>query len=47
MSQVDDRKEREEAAMKKLAEAAAELAKLNNTRPLTKEEAEEISRRST
>jgi hypothetical protein len=43
MSQVD--KERE--AMKKLAEAAAELAKLNNTRPLTKEQAEELSRRAT
>ena len=46
MSQVDT-KEREAAAMKKLAEAAAELAELNNNRPLTEKEAEELTRRAT
>jgi hypothetical protein len=44
MSQVDDEKERE--ALRKIAEGASELAKLQN-RPLTKEEAEELTRRST
>ena len=43
MSQVDDEKE----AMKKLAEAAKKLAEINNKRPLTKEQAEELTRRST
>jgi hypothetical protein len=47
MPQVDDEKDRETAALKKLAEAAAELAKLNNKRPLTREEAEDLTRRST
>jgi hypothetical protein len=45
MSQVDDEKERE--AMKKLADAAKELAEINNKRPPTKEQAEENARRST
>jgi hypothetical protein len=45
MSQVDEAKERE--AMKKLAEAAAALAKFNNDRPLTKEQAEDLTKRST
>jgi hypothetical protein len=45
MSQVDEAKERE--AKKKLAEAAKELAEINNKRPLTKEQAEELTRRAT
>lgn len=43
---IDD-KEREKQAQEALEEAARTLAELNNKRPLTKEEAEEISRRST
>jgi hypothetical protein len=46
MSKVDDEKA-EQAATKKLAEAAAELAKLQNRKPLTKDQAEELTRRST
>jgi hypothetical protein len=46
MSKVDDEKA-EQAAAKKLAEAAAELARLNNRKPLTKKEAEDLSRRAT
>jgi hypothetical protein len=48
MSKVDDEKaeKAEEAAAKRLAEAAAELAKLQNRKPLTKEQAEELTRRS-
>jgi hypothetical protein len=46
MSKVDDEKA-EKAAAKKLAEAAAELAKLQNRKPLTKEQAEDLSRRAT
>ena len=43
MSQVDEERE----AKKKFEEAAAELAKLNSTRKLTKEQAEELTRRAT
>jgi hypothetical protein len=46
MSKVDDEKA-EKAATKKLAEAAAELAKIQNRKPLTKEQAEDLSRRAT
>jgi len=46
MSKVDDEKA-EKAAAKKLAKAAAELARLGNKKPLTKEEAEELTRRAT
>jgi hypothetical protein len=46
MSKVDDEKA-EQAATKKLAEAAAELAKLQNRKPLTEKEAEELTRRAT
>jgi hypothetical protein len=46
MSQVDYEKS-EKAAAKKLAEAAAELAELQNKKPLTKEQAEDLTRRST
>jgi hypothetical protein len=40
-------KEQEEQAKAALEEAARTLAELNNKRPLTKEEAEELSRRAT
>jgi hypothetical protein len=43
MSQVDEERE----ATKKLAEAAEKLAAINNTKPLTKEQAEELTRRAT
>jgi hypothetical protein len=46
MSKVDDGKA-EKAATKRLAKAAAELAKLQNRKPLTKEQAEELTLRST
>jgi hypothetical protein len=46
MSKVDDEKA-EQAATKKLAEAAAELARLGNKKPLTKKEAEDLTRRAT
>jgi hypothetical protein len=46
MSKVDDEKA-EKAAAKRLAKAAAELAKLQNRKPLPKETAEELTRRST
>lgn len=43
---VDD-KERERAAREALEEAARTLAEINNKRKLTKEQAEELTRRST
>jgi hypothetical protein len=43
---VDD-KQREKDALEALEEAARTLAEINNKRPLTKEEAEELSRRAT
>lgn len=43
---IDD-KEREKQAMEALEEAAKTLAELNNRKPLTKEQAEEMSRRAT
>jgi len=43
---VDDKK-REEEAKEALEKAARTLAKINNRRPLTKEEAEELSQRAT
>jgi hypothetical protein len=46
MSKVDDEKA-EQAATKKLAEAAEKLAAINNAKPMTKKQADEISRRST
>jgi hypothetical protein len=46
MSKVDDEKA-EKAATKKLAEAAAELAKIQNRKPLTKKQAEDLTRRTT
>jgi len=46
MSKVDDDRAAK-AAAKKLAEAAAELARLENKKPLTKEQAEDLTRRST
>lgn len=46
MVRVDDKK-REKDAMEELKEAARKLAEINNKRPLTKEQAEEITRRST
>jgi len=45
MPKVDDDKEQE--ALRKIAEGSEELAKLRNERPLTKEEAEELTRRAT
>jgi hypothetical protein len=47
MSQVDDAEKHEAEVLKKLSDAAKELAKLNNNRPLTKEESEELTRRAT
>lgn len=46
LQRIDD-KERERLAREALEEAAKTLAELNNKRPLTKEEAEELSRRAT
>jgi hypothetical protein len=46
MSKVDDEKA-EQAAAKRLAKAAEDLAKLQNRKPLTKEQAEDLSRRAT
>ena len=43
----DDAQKREKTAQDILKEAAKELAKINNEKPMTKEEAEEISKRST
>ena len=43
----DDPQKREKAAEDLLTEAAKELARINNEKPMTKEQAEEISRRST
>lgn len=43
---VDDKK-REQDAKEDLAEAARKLAEINNKRPLTKEQAEDLSRRAT
>jgi hypothetical protein len=43
---VDD-KTREQGAMEALEEAARTLAEINNKRPLTKEQAEELTRRAT
>jgi hypothetical protein len=47
MPQVDEEKDRETTALKKLEEAAAELAKLNNSRKITEAESEELTRRAT
>lgn len=43
---IDDKK-RERDAMEAIKEAARTLAEINNKRPLTKEQAEDLSRRST
>jgi len=42
-----DDKDREKTAREDLAEAARKLAEINNERPLTKEQAEELTRRAT
>lgn len=42
-----DDKEREKRAREDFEEAACKLARINNRRSLTKEQAEELSRRST
>jgi hypothetical protein len=43
---VDDKK-REQNSREELEEAARKLAEINNKRPLTKEQAEDLSRRAT